>query len=182
MPNADRTCRPKQSKSPYTFSERTGGPRALSTSFLDSGKKEPYNMTEQEQQQRQNEPLYTLTVEMIHQKTSPKWLTVGLATDTLAHLVEWAAPANPQITPPEAPLTTETVRQFVAAVAAQPDYEWQVHIEPAPEDARATLDELEDFAHRCENGTVTVEDMDRHDKLSTLYFKPARMFMFDAGS
>ena len=78
-------------------------------------------MTEQEQQQRQNEPLYTLTVEMIHQKTSPKWLTVGLATDTLAHLVEWAAPANPQIKPPEAPLTTETVRQFVTAVAAQPE-------------------------------------------------------------
>lgn len=108
--------------------------------------------------------------------------TTGAATDTLANLVEWAAPANPQITPPEAPLTTETVRQFVAAVAAQPDYEWQVHIEPAPEGARATIDELEDFAHRCEDGTVTVEDMDRHDKLSTLYFKPARMFMFDAGS
>lgn len=79
-------------------------------------------------------------------------------------------------------MTTETVRQFVTAVAAQPEYEWQVHIEPAPEGARATLDELEDFAHRCENGTVTVEDMDRHDILSTLYFRPARMFMFDAGS
>lgn len=127
-------------------------------------------MTEQQQQQqRQNEPPHTLTVEMIHQKTSPTWLTVGLATDTLANLVEWAAPANPQITPPEAPLTTETVRQFVTAVAAQPEYEWQVHIEPAPEGARATLDELEDFAHRCEDGTVTVEDLDRHDKLSTLY-------------
>ena len=72
-------------------------------------------MTEQHQQR---EPLYTLTVEMTHQKTSPEWLTVGAATDTLAHLVEWAAPANPQITPPEAPLTTETVRQFVTAVAA----------------------------------------------------------------
>lgn len=67
-------------------------------------------------------------------------------------------------------------------VAAQPDYEWRVHIEPAPEDARATIDELEDFAHRCEDGTVTVEDMDRHDILSTLYFKPTRLFMFDAGS
>lgn len=139
-------------------------------------------MAEQEQQQQQSEPLYTVTVEMKHQKTSPKWFTVGAATDTLAHLVEWAAPANPQIKPPEAPLTTEAVRQFVAAVAAQPEYEWQVHIEPAPEDARATIDELEDFAHHCENGTVTVEDMDRHDILSTLYFKPARMFMFDAGS
>ncbi|WP_049345840.1 hypothetical protein, partial [Rothia mucilaginosa] len=111
-------------------------------------------MTEQEQQQ-QNEPLYTLTVEMIHQKTSPKWLTVGAATDTLAHLVEWAAVANPEIKPPEAPLTAEAVRQFVAAVAAQPEYEWRVHVEPAPEDARATIDELEDFAHRCEDGTVT---------------------------
>lgn len=125
-------------------------------------------------------PRHTLTVEMTHH--SPKWLTTGAATDTLAHLVEWAAPANPQITPPEAPLTTETVRQFVAAVAAQPDYEWRVHVEPAPEGTRATIDELEDFAHRCEDGTVTVEDMDRHDILSTLYFKPARMFMFDAGS
>ena len=75
----------------------------------------------------------------------------------------WAAPANPQITPPEAPLTAETVRQFVAAVAAQPEFEWRVHVEPAPEGARATIDELEDFAHRCEDGTVTVEDMDRHD-------------------
>lgn len=120
-------------------------------------------MTEQHQQH--NEPLYTLTVEMIHQKISPEWRTVGAATDTLAHLVEWAAPANPEITPPEAPLTAETVRQFVAA-----------------EGARATIDELEDFAHRCQDGTVTVEDMDRHDKLSTLYFKPARLFMFDAGS
>lgn len=108
--------------------------------------------------------------------------TVGLATDTLAHLVEWAAPANPQITPPEAPLTTETVRQFVAAVAAQPEFEWRVHVEPAPEGARATIDVLEDFTHRYEDGTVTVEDMDRHDKLSTLYFRPARMFMFDSGS
>ena len=137
-------------------------------------------MAEQEQQQQQSEPLYTVTVEMIHH--SPEWLTVGAATDTLAHLVEWAAPANPAIKPPEAPLTTETVRQFVAAVAAQPEYEWQVHIEPAPEDARATIDELEDFAHRCEDGTVTVEDMDRADILSTRYFKPARLFMFDAGS
>ena len=127
-------------------------------------------------------PRHTLTVEMIHQKISPKWLTVGLATDTLAHLVEWAAVANPQITPPEAPLTTETVRQFVTEVAAQPEYEWRVHVEPAPEGARATIDVLEDFAHRCEDGTVTVEDMDRHDKLSTLYFKPTRLFMFDAGS
>lgn len=138
-------------------------------------------MAEQEQQ-RQNEPLYTVTVEMMYQKISPKWLTVGLATDTLAHLVEWAAPANPQITPPEAPLTAEAVRQFVAAVAAQPEYKWRVHVEPAPEDARATIDELEDFAHRCEDGTVTVEDLDRHDKLSTLYFRPARLFMFDSGS
>lgn len=134
----------------------------------------------QQQQQQQSEPLYTLTIEMTHH--SPEWLTIGLATDTLAHLVEWAAPANPQITPPEAPLTAEAVRQFVAAVAAQPEYEWRVHVEPAPEGARATIDVLEDFAHRCEDGTVTVEDMDRHDKLSTLYFKPARMFMFDAGS
>ena len=126
------------------------------------------------EQQQQNEPLYTLTIEMIHQKTSPKWLTIGAATDTLARLVEWAAPANPEITPPEAPLTTEAVRQFVAAVAAQPEYEWRVHVKPAPEGTRATLDELEDFAHRCENGTVTVEDMDRHDKLSTLY-PPARV-------
>lgn len=132
--------------------------------------------------QQQNEPLYTVTVEMMYQKISPEWLIVGAATDTLAHLVEWAAPANPEITPPEAPLTAEAVRQFVTAVAAQPDYEWQVHVEPAPEGARATIDELEDFAHRCENGTVTVEDMNRHDILSTLYFKPARLFMFDAGS
>lgn len=130
--------------------------------------------------QQHNEPLYTLTVEITHH--SPKWLTVGLATDTLAHLVEWAAPPPSAHTPPEAPLTTETVRQFVAAVAAQPEFEWRVHVEPAPEDARATLDELEDFAHRCEDGTVTVGDMDRHDILSTLYFKPARLFMFDAGS
>ena len=133
-----------------------------------------------EQEHQQNEPPYPLTVEITHPPRHT--LTTGLATDTLAHLAEWAAPANPQITPPEAPLTTETVRQFVTAVAAQPEYEWRVHVEPAPEGTRATLDELEDFAHRCENGTVTVEDMDRHDKLSTLYFKPARMFTFDAGS
>ena len=136
-------------------------------------------MSEQEQQ---NEPLYTVTVEMMHQKISPEWRTVGLATDTLARLVEWAAPANPEITPPEAPLTAEAVRQFVAAVAAQPEFEWRVHVEPAPEGTRATLDELEDLTHRYEDGTVTVEDMDRHDKLSTLYFRPARLFMFDSGS
>lgn len=136
-------------------------------------------MTEQEQQ---NEPLYTVTVEMMYRKISPEWLIVGVATDTLARLVEWAAPANPEIKPPEAPLTAEAVRQFVAAVAAQPEFEWRVHVEPAPEGARATIDELEDFAHRCEDGTVTVEDMNRHDILSTLYFRPARMFMFDAGS
>lgn len=69
-------------------------------------------MAEQEQQR---EPLYTLTVEITHQKTSPEWFTTGAATDTLAHLAEWAAPANPEIKPPEAPLTTETVRQFVTA-------------------------------------------------------------------
>lgn len=96
-------------------------------------------MAEQEQQ---SEPLYTVTVEMMHRKISPEWRTVGLATDTLERLVEWAAPANPEIKPPEAPLTTETVRQFVAAVAAQPEFEWRVHVEPAPEDARATIDVL----------------------------------------
>jgi hypothetical protein len=134
------------------------------------------------EQQQQNEPLYTVTVEMMYRKISPEWLIVGVATDTLARLVEWAAPANPEIKPPEAPLTAEAVRQFVAAVAAQSEFEWRVHVEPAPEGARATIDVLEDFAHRCEDGTVTVEDMNRHDILSTLYFKPARMFTFDAGS
>ena len=79
-------------------------------------------MAEQEQQ---SEPLYTVTVEMMYQKISPEWLIVGVATDTLARLVEWATPANPEIKPPEAPLTTETVRQFVAAVAAQPEFEWR---------------------------------------------------------
>lgn len=136
-------------------------------------------MAEQEQQ---SEPLYTVTVEMMHREISPEWRTVGVATDTLARLVEWAAPANPEIKPPEAPLTAEAVRQFVAAVAAQPEFEWRVHVEPAPEGARATIDVLEDFARRCEDGTVTVEDLDRHDKLSTLYFRPARLFMFDSGS
>lgn len=136
-------------------------------------------MAEQEQQ---SEPLYTVTVEMMYRKISPEWRTVGVATDTLARLVEWATPANPEIKPPEAPLTTETVRQFVAAVAAQPEFEWRVHVEPAPEGARATIDVLEDFTHRYEDGTVTVEDLDRHDKLSTLYFRPARLFMFDSGS
>lgn len=135
-------------------------------------------MAEQEQQ---SEPLWTVTVEMMYRKISPEWLTVGVATDTLARLVEWAAPANPEIKPPEVPLTAEAVRQFVAAVAAQPEFEWRVHVEPAPEGTRATIDVLEDFAHRCEDGTVTVEDMNRHDILSTLYFKPARMFKFDAG-
>lgn len=135
-----------------------------------------------EHQQRQSEPLYTVMVEMMHQKISPEWLTVGVATDTLARLVEWAAPANPEIKPPEAPLTAEAVRQFVTAVAAQPEFGWRVHAEPAAEGARATIDVLEDFAHRCEDGMVTVEDLDRHDRISMLYFRPARMFMFDAGS
>ena len=124
-----------------------------------------------EQEPQQSEPLYTVTVEMMHRKISTEW-----------RLVEWAAPANPEIKPPEAPLTAEAVRQFVAAVAAQPEFEWRVHVEPAPEDARATIDVLEDFTHRYEDGTVTVEDLDRHDKLSTLYFRPARLFMFDSGS
>ena len=53
-----------------------------STSLLVCGKKELEKMAEQQQ----SKPLYTVTVEMKHQKISPEWLTVGLATDTLAHL------------------------------------------------------------------------------------------------
>lgn len=48
-----------------------------------------------EQHQWSDPPRHTLTVEITHQKISPKWLTIGLATDTLAHHCRMGGTSKP---------------------------------------------------------------------------------------
>ena len=121
--------------------------------------------------------LFTATVEF-RRPGAQQWEILAQATDTLAGLVEWAAPAQEALQRPMPPLSAETVRGFISAAFGHAGARQRVRVEPAAEDAKSTLDVLEDFARRREGGAVTVEDAERHAVMSERYFRPPNGFFF----
>ena len=107
--------------------------------------------------ENQAEPLYTATVEF-RRPGVQQWEITAQATDTLGGLVEWAAPAQEALQRPQPPLNTEKVQEFISAAFGPLSERQRVRVEPAAEDAKSTLDVLEEFVRRRESGTVTVED------------------------
>ena len=128
--------------------------------------------------ENQAEQLFTVTIESRRPDTH-HWDITAQATDTLAGLVEWAAPANPVCEPPRSPLTAEAVRGFIGATFEREDVRNRVRLEPAAPGEKATLEVLEDFARQCEGGAVTVEEVERHAVISGRYFRPPNGFLFD---
>lgn len=128
--------------------------------------------------ENQAEQLFTATIESRRPDTH-HWDITAQATDTLAGLVEWAAPANPVCEPPRLPLTAEAVRGFIGATFEREDVRNRVRLEPAAPGEKATLEVLEDFARQCEGGAVTVEEVERHAVISGRYFRPPNGFLFD---
>lgn len=128
--------------------------------------------------ENQPEKLFTATIESRRPDTH-QWDITAQATDTLAGLVEWAAPANPVCEPPRLPLTVEAVRGFIGATFEREDVRNRVRLEPAAPGEKATLEVLEDFARQCEGGAVTVEEVERHAVISGRYFRPPNGFLFD---
>lgn len=121
--------------------------------------------------------LFTATVEF-RRPGAQQWEITAQATDTLAGLVEWAAPAQEALQWPVPPLSAETVRGFISAAFGPLSERQRVQVEPAVEDAKSTLDVLEDFARQCESGAVTVEDAERHAVISERFFRPPNGFFF----
>lgn len=128
--------------------------------------------------ENQAEQMFTATIESRRPDTH-HWDITAQATDTLAGLVEWAAPANPACKPPRLPLTAEAVRGFIGATFEREDVRNRVCLEPAAPGEKATLDTLEDFARQCKSGAVTVEEVERHAVISGRYFRPPNGFLFD---
>ena len=128
--------------------------------------------------ENQGKPLYTATVQF-RRPGVQQWEVNAEATDTLAGLVEWAAPAQAQLQRPVPPLSAETVQGFISAAFSHAGDRQRVRVEPAAEGEKATLDVLEDFARRRESGTVTVEDAERHTVVAVRYFRPPGGFFFD---
>lgn len=123
------------------------------------------------------DPLFTVTVEF-RRPGSQQWEITAQATDTLAGLVEWAAPAQEALQRPVPPLSAETVRGFISAAFGPLSERQRVRVEPAAEGEKSTLDVLEEFARRRESGAVTVEDAERHAVISERYFRPPNGFFF----
>lgn len=119
-------------------------------------------------------PLFTVTVESRRPDTH-QWDITAQATDTLVGLVEWAAPANPTCEPPRLPLTASAVRGFIGSAFERDDIRNRVQLVQAAPGEKSTLDTLEDFARRRENGTATAQDLAR---ISDLYFRPLNGFFF----
>lgn len=122
-------------------------------------------------------PLFTVTIESRRPDTH-QWEITAQATDTLAGLVEWAAPANSACEPPRLPLTTSAVRGFIGSAFERDDIRNRVRLEPAAPGEKSTLDTLEDFARRRENGTTTAHELEQSARLSDLYFRPPNGFFF----
>lgn len=85
--------------------------------------------------------LFTVTIESRRPDTH-QWEITAQATDTLAGLAEWAAPANPTCEPPRLPLTTEAVRGFIGSAFERDDIRNRVRLEPAAPGEKSTLDTL----------------------------------------
>ena len=121
--------------------------------------------------------LFTATVEF-RRPGVQQWEITAQATDTLGGLVEWAAPAQGALQRPVPPLSAAAVQGFISAAFGHAGARQRVRVEPAVEGAKSTLDVLEDFARRLKNGTVTVEDAERHAVMSERYFRPPNGFFF----
>lgn len=121
--------------------------------------------------------LFTATVQF-RRPGAQQWEVSAQATDTLEGLVDWAVPASVQLQRPVSPLSAEAVRGFISTAFGHTGARQRVRVEPAAEGEKATLDELEDFARRLENGTVTVEDAERHAVISDRFFRPPNGFFF----
>lgn len=127
--------------------------------------------------ENQAEQLFTVTIESRRPDTH-HWDITAQATDTLAGLVEWAAPANPVCEPPRLPLTAEAVRGFIGATFEREDVRNRVQLVQAAPGEKSTLDTLEDFARRRENGTATAHELEQSARISDLYFRPLNGFFF----
>jgi len=121
--------------------------------------------------------LFTATVEF-RRPGAQQWEIIAQATDTLAGLVEWAAPAQGALQRPVAPPPAGAGRGWGARKDAYTGARQRVRVEPAAEGEKSTLDVLEDFARRREGGAVTVEDAERHAVVSERYFRPPNGFFF----
>lgn len=121
--------------------------------------------------------LFTATVEF-RRPGAQQWEILAQATDTLSGLVEWAAPAQGALQRPVPPLSAAAVQGFISAAFGHAGARQRVRVEPADEDAKSTLDVLEEFARRRESGAVTVEDAERHAVTSERYFRPPGGFFF----
>lgn len=122
-------------------------------------------------------PLFTATVEF-RRPGAQQWEILAQATDTLAGLVEWVAPAQGALQWPVPPLSAAAVQGFISAAFGHTGARQRVRVEPAAEGEKTTLDVLEDFARQCESGAVTVEDAERHAVISERYFRPPNGFFF----
>lgn len=121
--------------------------------------------------------LFTATVEF-RRPGAQQWEILAQATDTLAGLVEWVAAADAALQRPVPPLSAAAVQGFISAAFGHAGARQRVRVEPAAEDAKSTLDVLEEFARRCESGAVTVEDAERHAVISERFFRPPNGFFF----
>ena len=121
--------------------------------------------------------LFTATVEF-RRPGVQQWEITAQATDTLGGLVEWAAPAQEALQRPVPPLSAAAVQGFISAAFGHAGARQRVRVEPAAEDAKSTLDVLEEFARRRESGAVTVEDAERHAVISDRFFRPPNGFFF----
>lgn len=127
--------------------------------------------------ENQAELMFTATVEF-RRPGAQQWEVSAQAADTLDGLVDWAAPAQEALQRPQPPLNTEKVQEFISAAFGPLSERQRVRVEPVAEDAKSTLDVLEEFARRRESGTVTVEDVERHAVISERYFRPPNGFFF----
>ena len=99
---------------------------------------------------------YTATVAIIDPEGNVL-LTAGQATDTLAGLIEWGQMTRDDIETPTEPLTVEKVYDFLTQAFSLHKIE-TLTIEPAPEGTPSTLDDLENFAIRRQEGYEPTEE------------------------
>lgn len=113
---------------------------------------------------------YTATVAIIDPDGNVL-LTAAQATDTLAGLIEWGQMTRDDIETPTQPLTVEKVHDFLTQAFSLHKIE-TLTIEPAPEGTPSTLDDLENFAIRRQEGyEPTEEEFEEKWWASELYFR-----------
>ena len=113
---------------------------------------------------------YTATVARLDENGNTL-LIAAQATDTLAGLIEWGQMTRDDIKTPTQPLTIEKVHDFLTQAFDLPKTQ-TLTITPAPEGTLSTLDDLEDFAIRQQEGyDPTVEELKEKWWAAELYFR-----------